>query len=72
MAARHAVREERDMDPDATLNEIRELVKQQVESDNDNAARLAELIDGLDGWLARGGHPPQAWLHPRTISQDEI
>jgi hypothetical protein len=53
------------MDPNAALSRIREL----VEANNrvtdasrlDIADELAELIDGLDNWLSRGGFPPDAW-----------
>lgn len=60
------------MDPDTALKEIRERVKEiQAIQDSDavidpftysmKAERLAELIDGLDGWLKRGGRLPASW-----------
>jgi hypothetical protein len=49
------------MDPDAALREIRALVHEQLHGDKPDPDRLAELVDGLDGWLGRGGFPPAAW-----------
>jgi hypothetical protein len=50
------------MDPDAALREIRALVHEQLHGDKPDPDRLAELIDGLDGWLDRGGFLPRAWI----------
>ena len=59
------------MDPDANLNEQREIAKRI--SDNDystayapqpDAERLAELVLALDEWLSKGGFPPKVWHAP--------
>lgn len=51
------------MDPDAALAEIRELVDRIKAADSRHTVqRLAELVDGLDQWLSRGGFLPAAWL----------
>ncbi len=51
------------MDPNACLEEIRTLAGRLADGrgDEHDAMRLAELVDGLDGWLARGGFLPTAW-----------
>jgi len=52
------------MDPDSCLGELLALV---VGVDEDRppgpaaAARMAELVQALDGWLARGGFLPARW-----------
>jgi hypothetical protein len=53
------------MDPDAALDELRSW----VDGDNsghpasERADRMAELFDGLDGWLSKGGFLPDAWCN---------
>jgi hypothetical protein len=56
------------MDPDAALNELRELAgrlrdpgPEQVLDDLEDVGRMAELVEALDGWLSRGGFLPAAW-----------
>lgn len=60
------------MDPNTALQRIRELtaaINQQhwtaLSRDPGGtvtmAAELAELVEGLDEWLSRGGYPPTAW-----------
>ena len=50
------------MDPNACLNEIRDLTGRRYDTlGPDEAARLAELLDALDAWLTRGGCLPTAW-----------
>lgn len=50
------------MDPDEALAQIRDLLA------NPNRpgalTDLAALVDGLDGWLSRGGFLPAAWVPP--------
>jgi len=38
----------------------------------DNAERLAELVQALDGWLLRGGFLPKRWAGTRrgTVNPD--
>lgn len=51
------------MDPNTTLDEMRELARRLstgVGSPEDSA-RLATLVDALDGWIVRGGFLPTAW-----------
>lgn len=61
------------MDPNATLAEIRILIKRvdnakdypTVAERNEQRALagtyLVDAIEGLDGWLSRGGFLPDAW-----------
>jgi hypothetical protein len=62
-----ALKKERsDMDPDANLAEMRDLSTRILGDttdtiNSDEAIRLAELVQALDGWLSGGGFPPKAW-----------
>lgn len=53
------------MDPEVALAELREIVKSvndgEVGSHTDAMSRMAELFDGLDGWLTNGGFKPRDW-----------
>lgn len=54
------------MDVNATLARLRELVKEiDAAADNEHKADIADefadLIDGLDQWITRGGFLPSAW-----------
>lgn len=57
------------MDPDATLANIRALVKRRIDEadtlENDEvydlSNELAEAVLALDEWLIRGGFLPTAW-----------
>lgn len=58
------------MDPNANLEELRRLAESMLEAyededsngiDQDDAARLAELVQALDGWITGGGFLPSAW-----------
>lgn len=52
------------MDPDAALAEIRDIISRwNRDGGLVVAARLAELVDGLDGWLSKGGFLPDAWCN---------
>lgn len=60
------------MDPDAALDELLDLANQAIRlSDHDirppsvDIARLAELVDALDSWLASGGLMPRRWVTGR-------
>lgn len=56
------------MDPTAALQEIRELLKMDTriaEHDGPSLDRLLELIDGLDGWMSKGGFLPEQWRKGR-------
>lgn len=53
------------MDPNAALAEMLELIATLVESDDTEAARLAELVEGLHGWMAGGGFLPTEWTTNR-------
>ena len=46
------------MDPNVTLAQLREYFARDA---RDTAA--SELFTALDGWLSRGGFPPDAWLN---------
>lgn len=57
------------MDPDANLREQRELAARLLATPADawtddrlaDALRLAELVEGLDGWLTASGALPDDW-----------
>lgn len=63
------------MDPNATLEEMRRISKEILEARHDqemtpgerfrsietSATRLAELSQGLDEWLLKGGFLPKEW-----------
>lgn len=59
------------MDPDEALKEIREIIERAdniIEKGNtlddivDEFSRLVDLVDGLDGWMVRGGALPKPWM----------
>lgn len=62
------------MDPNATLAEIRRLVRdaehwaeaEEHERKAEAFERLAELAGALDGWLTSGGFLPSAWQQGRA------
>ena len=61
------------MDPDANLEEQLRLTRKLLKCadgaedgatlrlDSNDAMRLCELVEALDTWIRKGGHPPQAW-----------
>lgn len=56
------------MDPNENLREQIELAAAILEANDDddaaildNATRLAELVEALDGWLSKGGFLPERW-----------
>jgi hypothetical protein len=58
------------VDPTANLKEQREISARILyaedntpESIMNDAARLAELVDALDTWIAGGGFLPMRWKH---------
>lgn len=53
------------MDPNAALEEIRALIAASEPEDLDD--RLVELIEGLDGWLTRGGFLPRQWARGQVV-----
>jgi hypothetical protein len=53
------------MDPNETLNEIRELVM----SDHPDAERLVELIRDLDFWIGEGNPLPSDWAPTSGCSE---
>jgi hypothetical protein len=52
------------MDPEATLNAIRDLVEDIRCGDRQpsTAVALADAISDLDWWLSKGGLIPEQWL----------
>lgn len=66
------------MDPNATLAEIRKLVKS-INNQHDreefdyleDCTRLAGLVEALDNWITNGGFFPDAWSN-LTIEQRKI
>ena len=52
------------MDPNTALNELRTLLGQAIEGDTmdpSDVTRAAELFEGLDNWITRGGFLPSDW-----------
>ena len=54
------------MDPNANLAEQRRIVERMLDNEEnpdylDDAQRLAELVEALDGWITKGGFLPKAW-----------
>lgn len=60
------------MDPDATLNEIRELCKSYFDPP-EGPQTLADKFNALDAWLTSGGFLPSSWdlSIPRTMPPRE-
>lgn len=57
------------MDPNATLTAIRDIVaKTYTEhgAGTGDLAQLVDLVEALDGWLAKGGFTPAAWASIRA------
>lgn len=58
------------MDPDTTLNEIRELCE---DPDRDYFEIMVEKFQALDAWLSSGGFLPRSWdlaigrINPKAI-----
>lgn len=59
------------MDPNETLRRLRDiaaLVLHLADTDDNGVPEpmleMAELFDGLDTWLTRGGFLPDAWATP--------
>jgi len=46
------------MDPDATLNRLREMF---AEAGPHDVEEVLELFISLDTWLLKGGAPPKEW-----------
>lgn len=63
------------MDPNAALLELRRIVSGEAYPSRDEdgafydaqgqAMRMAELFEGLDEWLSRGGFLPEDWSKGR-------
>lgn len=55
------------MDPDKCLETCRALARRILQEADlerihtDKGERLAELFQGLDEWLTKGGFPPEDW-----------
>jgi hypothetical protein len=53
------------MDPNANLEEMREIAKTILSGEEYDtgydAVRLAELVEALDEWITKGGFLPKAW-----------
>jgi hypothetical protein len=55
------------MDPNANLEEMLELAESLLNADRyenfprQDAERLSELVQALDGWLSAGGFLPSRW-----------
>ena len=52
------------MDPNETLKQIREVIRDLRDGEMPSmhaADTLADLFEGLDDWLTKGGFLPDAW-----------
>lgn len=51
------------MDPETNLKDQRRLAERILNGDGDesDAYRLAELVEALDEWIAKGGFLPARW-----------
>jgi hypothetical protein len=51
------------MDPNATLQELRELYNEVVQDEGTDvdAAYVLDLFDALDNWIIAGGFLPNEW-----------
>lgn len=68
------------MDPNATLESIRELVKEmqsdyedpdkEYQIDNDDANSLTCHVEALDKWLCNGGFLPKQWTSKPNLLRD--
>lgn len=61
------------MDPNATLRDLRDLVREEsldgdwaAETAAERCAQYAELLTALDEWLSKGGFLPAAWVRPEA------
>lgn len=53
------------MDPNAALNELREMVAAINNGRTPDLEHLAEVFEGLDDWISRGGFLPTDWFTMR-------
>lgn len=54
------------VDPNATLENIRSLIKAAHHDDAviyEDGGWLFELVESLDEWLSKGGFPPGEWIN---------
>jgi hypothetical protein len=56
------------MDPNACLNEIRQIIANAREMEEDgeddlifDQDRFLDLVEALDGWISKGGFLPKDW-----------
>lgn len=54
------------MDPNATLDELREITDKCAPSDMD---RAAELFRALDEWIVKGGFLPKPWHRDNPLAE---
>ena len=60
------------MDPTEALKKIRAILANGVDGCQvcgDAGRELADLVEGLDGWLSKGGFLPEAWNKGREGSK---
>lgn len=67
----------RGMDPNEALRQIRLLAKQLRVDENvytirQHANDLAEAIEGLDEWIAKGGFLPTDWVRERALQSIDV
>jgi len=49
------------MDVEAAYAELMDLTNQALSGVDVDTARMAELIESIDGWIRYGGYLPAAW-----------
>jgi hypothetical protein len=55
------------MDPNDCLKDMLALAKRYRECDDPQVARLCELVEAIDGWMSRGGFPPERWSSGKNL-----
>lgn len=67
------------MDPNEALRQIRTRVAALLNGGGRTqdewdvmSSELAELVDGLDQWLTRGGFPPEAWREGPDAPEERV
>jgi hypothetical protein len=54
------------MDPESTLQELREHVRAAQNGETVDVDRALDLVEALDQWLCGGGFLPREWANPAT------
>ena len=57
------------MDPQASLDRLRELLVVGQDLREEDVEEVAELFEALDDWLKRGGFLPREWSKSRSMPE---